>query len=371
MISATEFPPEAGLERIPPPLLAWFDRAKRVLPWRTDRTAYRVWVSEIMLQQTRVETVRGYYLRFMEAFPSLEALALASEERLLKQWEGLGYYSRARNLQAAAQIILSRHGGMFPSDPVDIRALPGIGEYTAGAISSIAFGLPEPAVDGNVLRVLARFAGFRGDVMKPAFRKSLVRALREVYPRARCGDFTESLMELGATVCLPHGVPLCADCPLSFGCCGFRDGTTSEIPLKPKALPRRIEDRVVLLIRDAGRVLLHRRPSGGLLASLWELPNFEFSGPGFPSAREIETRYPFLRVRGAEPTVRAKHVFSHIEWNLSGLECTAESRGSDLLPDDFVWVTPSAIRTDFALPSAFRAFRNRLDVIGPEPEPCV
>ena len=224
------------------PLLLWYRENARDLPWRKKPTAYRVWVSEIMLQQTRVAAVLDYYRRFLEELPDVQALAEVPEERLMKLWQGLGYYSRARNLQRAARTIVSGFGGRFPERYEDIRALPGVGDYTAGAVGSIAFGLPTPAVDGNVLRVIARITGDGGDISTPAMKKRVTEALARVIPVDAPGDYNQALMELGATVCLPNGAPLCEKCPAARLCTAFQQGRTGELPVKAPKKPRREED---------------------------------------------------------------------------------------------------------------------------------
>ena len=225
------------LARVPAPLLAWYDKEARDLPWRQNTDPYRVWVSEIMLQQTRVEAVIPYYERFLAAFPDLKALADAPEEQLLKLWEGLGYYSRARNLQKAAREALSRFGGL-PGQVQELSSLPGIGAYTAGAIASIAFSRPVPAVDGNVLRVVARLTDSHDDVLSPAVKREAEKAVAAVIPHDRPGDFNQAVMDLGATVCLPNGAPRCEVCPLAELCLGLARSTAPELPVKTKKKER-------------------------------------------------------------------------------------------------------------------------------------
>ena len=235
------------LRQLPIPLLVWYRENARTLPWRSDPTPYHVWVSEIMLQQTRVAAVLDYYRRFLEAAPDVSTLAALPQDRLMKLWQGLGYYSRARNLQKAAKQVTEDHGGVFPNTYESIRALAGVGDYTAGAISSIAFGLPVPAVDGNVLRVCARITGDSGDIAAPATKKRAAAALADIVPLDAPGDFNQALMELGATVCLPNGAPLCAKCPASDFCRAFQEGRTGELPVKPARKARRVEERTVYL----------------------------------------------------------------------------------------------------------------------------
>ena len=255
------------------PLLEWFRDHHRILPWRSDPTPYHVWVSEIMLQQTRVAAVLGYYRRFMEALPTVSDLAQVDEDQLLKLWQGLGYYNRARNLQKAARQVMEQFGGQFPSSYADLLSLAGVGDYTAGAIASIAFGLPEPAVDGNVLRVVTRVTGDPSDISQAATKKAVRAALAEVMPLDAPGDFNQALMELGALVCLPNGAPDCAHCPARGFCAAHLEGKTDVIPVKGAKKPRKMEERTVYLLFHGGQVALRRRPAKGLLAGLWEFPN--------------------------------------------------------------------------------------------------
>ena len=351
-------PPVVVFPALPPELpvllLRWYDRHARTLPWRENPTPYRVWISEIMLQQTRVETVKPYFNRFLSAFPNLCALAEAREEQLLKLWEGLGYYSRARNLQRAAQRILTEFQGEFPSDPVQLRQLPGIGEYTAGAIASISFGLPEPAVDGNVLRVLARVTEWREDITRPAAKTAVSAALRKIYPQDRAGDFTQSLMELGALVCLPGAQPQCDRCPLNQLCRCSRNDVWREIPVKPTPRARKIEEWTVLVLHCGNRVALRRRPAVGLLAGMWEFPML----PGHLSAEEAAAALARMESGWQVAPVRqmtARHVFTHREWHMTGYSFDCRS-----MPAPFTWATPAALNGEFALPSAFSAFRQLL-----------
>ncbi len=334
------------LKRLVFPLLAWYNDNKRDLPWRVPGPGgrpepYRVWVSEIMLQQTRVAAVLDYYRRFLEEFPDVAALAGADEDRLMKCWQGLGYYSRARNLQKAAQVIRDRHGGAFPSDFDAIRALPGVGDYTAGAISSIAFGLPRPAVDGNVLRVVSRLTADDRDASSPAVKHAVAQALEEVIPLQAPGEFNQALMELGATVCLPNGAPLCDRCPVRDLCRAYGEGLTDVLPVKSSKKARRIEERRVYLLFHDGRVALRKREKKGLLAGLWEFPNtLEGEAPPLP--------LPELAFVGA-----AKHIFTHIEWHMTGW--AGELPGADL-PQGWVWAGRDDLRRTYSVPSAFSGF---------------
>ena len=336
------------LDQLPIPLLQWYRENARVLPWRSDPTPYHVWVSEIMLQQTRVAAVLDYYRRFLEALPTVADLAAVPEDALMKLWQGLGYYSRARNLQRAARQIMEEHGGIFPSTYEEIRALSGVGDYTAGAISPIAFGLPVPAVDGNVLRVAARVTGDEGDIAAPATKKRVTAALAEIIPLDAPGDFNQAMMELGATVCLPNGAPLCEKCPAADFCQAFQQGRTVEFPVKAPKKPRRIEKRRVYLIFSDRGVALRRRPERGLLAGLWEYPN-ELEG---------ETAIPAqlgLSPDECKRVTTGKHIFSHIEWHMTA--CTAQVE-PEALPDGWVWADRGALERDYAVPNAFSALSD-------------
>lgn len=345
---------EAGEpEEIVSTLLRWYDENSRVLPWRENTAPYRVWVSEIMLQQTRVEAVIPYYERFLARLPDIQSLAEADEGLLHKLWEGLGYYSRVRNLQKAARLILELHGGVFPSDHAEILALPGIGAYTAGAISSICFGQPTPAVDGNVLRVMARLTGCEADIASPAVKRQFTALLKQIYPAGRCGDFTQSLMELGAVLCLPNGKPRCTDCPLAFFCRARADGTTLSLPVKSKKPPRKKEKKTVFLLLCKGRLALRQRPKRALLGGLWELPNTE----GHLSRREAEALLEAWGLDFSEikKGPGRKHIFTHIEWEMESLIVRCENT-----PEAFTWANAEQLTHELALPSAFRPFLDSL-----------
>ena len=329
------------LEQLPIPLLEWYRDNARTLPWREDPTPYHVWLSEIMLQQTRVAAVLGYYQRFLEEAPDAAALAALDEERLMKLWQGLGYYNRARNLQAAARQIMTEHGGVFPSDYESVRALKGVGDYTAGAICSIAFGQPVPAVDGNVLRVVSRITGDAGDITTPAMKKRVTEELAAVIPVECPGAFTQAMMELGATVCLPNGAPLCGRCPAREFCAALQEDRIASLPVKAPKKARRVEERTVWLILREGRVALRRRPDKGLLAGLWEYPNgTEDALPEGITAEQIEFG------------CTAKHIFTHIEWHMTARIVTA---ADDSLPAGWVWADSRELTERYAIPGAFEA----------------
>lgn len=339
------------LEQLPIPLLEWYRDNARSLPWRDDPTPYHVWVSEVMLQQTRVAAVLNYYRRFMAEVPDVAALAALSEERLMKLWQGLGYYSRARNLQAAARQIMEEHGGSFPSDYQAVRALKGVGDYTAGAICSIAFGQPVPAVDGNVLRVVTRVTGDEGDITTPAMKAKVAAHLAPIIPLDDPGAFTQAMMELGATVCLPNGAPLCDTCPARSFCTARLENRVDMLPVKTKKKARRVEERTVWLIFHEGRVALRRRPAKGLLAGLWEYPN-ELSPAGDALAR-WGIAPASLRSAGT-----GKHIFTHIEWRMSALAVEA---GSPALPEGWVWADRAALAREYAVPNAFQPFQGAVE----------
>lgn len=333
------------LDKLPVPLLAWYRENARVLPWRSDPTPYHVWVSEIMLQQTRVAAVLDYYKRFLEVLPTVKDLAECPEDRLMKLWQGLGYYSRARNLQKAARQVMADFGGTFPDTFDAIRTLSGVGDYTAGAISSIAFGRAVPAVDGNVLRVVSRLTLDRRDVTKPETKKDITAALQRTMPREAPGDFNQALMELGATVCLPNGAPLCEKCPARDFCAAHRAGAELDLPVKSLKKERRVEERTVWLIFCKGRVALRKRPDKGLLAGLWEYPN-----DSVPASCPVAGKVEF----GAA----GKHIFTHIEWRMTAYTVAAES---DALPSGWVWADKAALRELYSLPSAFAPFTHLVE----------
>ena len=329
------------------PLLAWYAQNARELPWRENTDAYRVWISEIMLQQTRVEAVKPYFLRLMAALPDINALAEVQEETLLKLWEGLGYYSRARNLQRAARLVMERYGGVLPSDVQELRTLPGIGPYTAGAIASIAYGAAEPAVDGNVLRVLARLSGSELDIAQPAARAAAEKTLRDVIPADNPGGFNQALMELGACVCLPNAAPRCAQCPVAALCRAHREGRETELPVRGKKAPRRIEERTVFLLREHTRVAVRKRSDSGLLAGLWELPNLPGHLEQDGLAQQL-SKWEITPVGAIERYAR-KHIFTHVEWHMRVYALDVQA---DCLPVGWEWtgVKDGA----HALPTAFR-----------------
>lgn len=340
---------------LPGRLLPWYREHRRKLPWRDTREPYPIWVSEIMLQQTRVEAVKGYYARFLEALPTVEALAECDDDRLRKLWEGLGYYSRVKNMKKAAQEIVSKYGGVFPREFGQVLALPGIGPYTAGAICSIAYDLPCPAVDGNVLRILSRLLDDGTPIDLPEVKERYRAALEQNYPPC-AGEYTQALMELGATVCGPNRKPECNLCPCRELCLGFQRGTAEGLPVKSPKRPRRVEHRTVFIFSCGGKIALEKRPEKGLLAGLWQFPNL----PGTLSPEEAVRAAGEL---GLNPTNIFKqsektHIFTHICWQMRGyyLEVSREAGG-------YTWLTPAQIRRQAALPTAFRQFFEEEDYV--------
>lgn len=321
-----------------PELLLWYDRRRRILPWREEPTPYRVWVSEIMLQQTRVEAVLPYYERFLQALPDVRALAEAEDELLMKLWEGLGYYSRVRNLKKAAQEIVQRWGGATPTAYEDWLSLPGIGAYTAGAIASIACGQRVPCVDGNVLRVYSRIEGQGWDILSQKTKRTVTENIAACLPE-RVGDFNQALMELGALVCLPNGAPLCGECPAYSHCIAGQQKSWDKIPDKAPKKKRRVERRTVYLLWHGDRVALRKRPAKGLLAGLWEFPN------------TLEGESLSLPLQTPQDAGQAKHVFSHVEWHMTGIRAEVQEESKE-----FRWVTRQELE-QLAIPSAFRFYR--------------
>ncbi|MBP5405064.1 MAG: A/G-specific adenine glycosylase [Clostridia bacterium] len=341
-------------------LLDWYEENKRVLPWREDADPYHVWISEIMLQQTRVETVKAYYLRWMERFPTVSALAAAEEDEVLKAWEGLGYYSRARNLHKAAKIIENAYGGKLPADKALLRGLPGVGEYTAGAILSIAFGIGEPAVDGNVLRVISRLTADPSDVSKGEVRAALADALRPLMPKGETSAFTQALFELGALICLPKDAFRCELCPLVEDCRAYKEGRQGDFPVKPEKAAPRAEARTVLLLECEGKYLVRKRPSKGLLANLYEFPNAEGKlSEGDVCAFLSDLAGEEISPRKVESLPEATHVFTHLVWNMTGyLVRLSSPKAASLFGADAVFASPREIKETYSLPSAFSAYKK-------------
>ena len=380
------------LEQLVSPLLQWFLNHARVLPWREEPTPYRVWVSEIMLQQTRVEAVKPYFERFTTALPDADALSACPEDELLKLWEGLGYYNRVRNMQKAAVEVVENYGGQLPADYEKLLKLKGIGHYTAGAVASIAYGIPVPAVDGNVLRVLTRVSADDTDIMKQSFRNQMETLLEklmhgssdrneknvfswmedaddlrmQVYHQNLAGAFNQALMELGATVCVPNGAPLCEECPWKDLCEAKKQGLIGQIPVKSKAKPRKIEEKTVLILRDDDKVAIRKRPQKGLLAGLYELPNVEGS-MGQEEVVSLVKQMGYAPIR-IQPLGEAKHIFSHIEWHMTGYVIRVEEPEmrqqvqSGSQKDDLLFVNAEDAKEKYAIPSAFAAYAKFMNI---------
>ena len=343
------------MQPIAPPLLDWFYKNQRSLPFRTQPSPYRVWVSEIMLQQTRVAAALPYYERFMAELPTVADLAACPPDRLDKLWEGLGYYSRVRNLQKAARLVCERYGGALPADYEALKSLPGVGEYTAGAIASISFGQAVPAVDGNVLRVFSRLYADGGDVTAPAVKRAFTARVMEHQPPDAPGDYNQALMELGALGCLPGGEPLCGVCPLAGLCAARAEGRPTAYPVKPPKKARRKLPVTGARGHGPRGWLLQRRPDSGRLAGLWQPLLWEEP----LDAAALAGRLAGLGLAPAEPQPlgRAKHIFSHLEWHMEGWLCPVEDAPA---PAGCVWAAPEQLAEEYALPGAFKAWRARM-----------
>ena len=350
---------EYGLELLAQPLLKWFADHARILPWREEVSPYRVWVSEIMLQQTRVEAVKPYFERFVKELPSVAALAECDEERLLKLWEGLGYYNRVRNMQAAAKQVMEEYGGKIPSEYKELLKLKGIGHYTAGAIASIAYGRPVAAVDGNVLRVISRAAGDDRDIMKQQVRVNMEAELEKIIPKGRAGAFNQALMELGATVCLPNGKPKCSECPWQKLCIAHRESLVELLPVKSKPAKRRIEERTVLLVRDGERILIRKRPEKGLLAGMYEFPN-ELGYMDTKSVISYVKEQGLMPLR-VEEICDAKHIFSHVEWRMKGYLIRVGPVPE--VQEELLFAEIPDFGENYPMPSAFAAYMKYLNIL--------
>lgn len=341
------------------PLCLWYEKNKRSMPWREDATPYHVWLSEIMLQQTRIEAAKAYYERFITELPDVEALARVPEDELMKLWEGLGYYNRARNLQKAAKIVVEKYDGRLPADYGLLLDLPGIGSYTAGAIASIAYGVPAPAVDGNVLRVTMRYLGCDDDISKAGVRGEMERSIMEIIPADRPGEFNQALMELGEVICIPGGMPLCDACPVASECLARAAGRQMELPVKPEKKARRMEKRTVFIFEQDGQIAISRRPASGLLARLWEFPSID---------RHLTLAQVQKLMQGQgvdvveiERLKSGKHVFSHVEWHMKGYRVFIRGQR---LPQDIVpvpvWAKKEDLKDVYAVPVAFHSFLHQL-----------
>ena len=341
------------LNEIVQPLISWYRQNKRILPWRDQKNAYYTWVSEIMLQQTRVEAVEPYFLRFIGELPDVKALAECPEEKLMKLWEGLGYYNRVRNMQSAAQVVVAEYGGVLPASYDELLALKGIGSYTAGAIASIAYDIPVPAVDGNVLRVFSRITEDRQDIMKQFVRSQVEEKLLGIMPKDAPGDFNQALMELGAVVCVPNGPARCMECPVAALCKAYHHGTVDELPVKAPKKKRTIENKTVLVIQDGECTAIRKRPQEGLLAGLYELQNVE--GHLSMDAALQKVKGMNLEPLHIEVLPEAKHIFSHIEWRMIGYRIHVYSL-EERKEATFIFIEKKQSEKQYAIPSAFRAY---------------
>ena len=337
-------------------LLRWFAENRRPLPWRADYTPYRTWIAEVMMQQTQMDRGVQYFLRWMERFPDVAAVAAAPEEDLLKAWEGLGYYRRARNIQAAARVIMERHGGNFPTSYADILALPGVGPYTAGAIASTAYNEEVPCVDGNVERVLSRVFDIDTPVKEEPAKSRIRELAQALIPKGEARNFNQGLMELGALVCRKK--PECERCPLAGLCQAHAAGTTAVLPQKAKPKPRKVLPVTVALVESPAGFLVQQRPAKGLLAGLWQPLLWESE---HLLQAEVLARLAALGVDTGtavpEALPAAKHIFSHIEWLLSGVALTVPEQAA---PAGCVWASREELRTTYTLPGAFAAYKDRM-----------
>lgn len=335
------------------PVIEWYQTNKRELPWRKEKNPYHIWLSEIMLQQTRIEAVKQYYERFLAKLPTIEELAGVEEEELLKLWEGLGYYNRARNLKKAAQVIQEKYDGQMPKRYEELIELPGIGEYTAGAISSIAFDEPVPAVDGNVLRVVSRVIGSKKNVLDSKTKKEFTQELKEFMPKKHAGDFNEGLMELGEVVCIPNGEPLCEKCPLQEICVAKNENLTTEIPVRNQKIKRRKEEKTVFLLEFEDKIAIRKRENISLLANMYEFPNIDKK----INKRECESVLKNWCLTGKyiEKIGTHHHIFSHIEWDMIGYKIQV-----DTINKEFIWLKKEEILKKYPIPGAFIPFREKM-----------
>lgn len=343
------------MKKIVKPLLEWYSIHRRVLPWRIDKNPYHVWVSEIMLQQTRIEAVVEYYKRFMKELPTVEKLANCEEDRLLKLWEGLGYYNRVRNLQKASKIIMNEYHGEFPKKYLEILSLPGIGEYTASAISSICFSLKEATVDGNVLRVYMRINNCYDNIDDNKTRKKVREDLMNIMPQ-EAGDFNEAMMELGETICIPNGIPKCEECPLKEFCKAYHYQTFLELPIKQEKKTKKEELYTVLLLMYQNMIAIQKRKENGLLHNMWQFPNVE----NHLTKKKLDD---YLMKNRIEPTVIKKsisytHIFTHKKWNMCSYLIRLDKK---LELEDIVWVSLQELNEKYALPTAFQPFKTYLE----------
>ena len=334
------------LTKIVKPIVKWYQNQEKTLPWKQDKEPYHIWVSEIMLQQTRIEAVKKYYTRFMQELPTIQDLANVSEEKLLKLWEGLGYYSRAKNLKKAAIQIEETYQGKMPTSYAELLTLSGIGEYTAGAIASISYQEKVPAVDGNVLRVVSRVLGSKKDVLLPETKKEFTKQLLEIIPK-EAGDFNEGLMELGEKICIPNTTPLCKKCPIQQFCIAYKKNLTTEIPVRIKKQKRKVEKRTVFIFKYQNEIAITKRKETGILANLYEFQNVL----GEITEEEIVNvlKQWNLEFKNLQTKKHAKHIFTHIEWDMIAYEVEVKNKN-----EDWIWVTLEKMELQYPLPTAFK-----------------
>lgn len=340
------------MKKMAEPVIKWYQENKRELPWRKEKNPYHIWISEIMLQQTRIEAVLGYYERFLRSLPTVKDLAEVGEEKLLKLWEGLGYYNRARNLKKAAQIVQEKYNGIMPKNYQELLNLPGIGEYTAGAIASIAYNEKVPAVDGNVLRVVSRVVLSKKDVLEAKTKKEFTEKLRQIMPK-RAGDFNEGLMELGERICLPNGEPICEQCPLQKICLAKKENLVLDIPVRNAKIKRKKEQKTVFLLEYENQIAIRKRDKIGLLADLYEFPNVDKKC----TKKELEDVLQNwnLQVNKIEKLGSYRHIFSHVEWDMIGFKIFVKNANQE-----FVWVEKQELLEKYPIPGAFSKFREKV-----------
>ena len=336
-------------------LTEWYEKNHRDLPWRDTGDPYHVWISEIMLQQTRIEAVIVKYQIFVHELPDIASLAAVQDDRLMRLWEGLGYYSRARNLKKCAQVLVKDYGGKLPENYEELVRLPGIGPYTAGAVASIAYGKPVPAVDVNVLRILARLFLTESDIKDPHTKDALQETLTPAYAseQIRAGAFNQGLMELGQLICVPNGAPRCTECPLAESCLAYRENRTGDIPFRSKPNKRKCEERTLVIVRDEKRFVIRKRDDAGLLAGLYEFPGIgKHCDP-----QELRTMLALYipEIQRLHRLPDAKHIFSHIEWHMQAYEVLVDDIRSLSLPENCIALTKEEMASA-AIPSAFRTY---------------
>lgn len=334
-------------------ILAWYEENARILPWRSEPAPYRVWVSEIMLQQTRVEAVKPYFERFLAAVPDIPALAVIDDDELHKLWEGLGYYNRVRNMKKCAQMCVEKYDGRLPGSFEELLKLPGIGEYTAGAIASIAFHEAVPAVDGNVLRVFSRLMASEDDILNPKTKSKFQAVIQAMMPTDRPDEFNQAVMEIGAMICVPNAAPRCNICPLAEHCHGYHEGKAHFLPVKKAKAKRRIQKKTILILVHKDRIAVRQRPSEGLLASLYEFMDFD----EYLNCTQVQEKLTQdgYTVHKMVKLASAKHIFSHLEWHMKGYLIVCDELGRK---EDFVLASVEELETKYAIPTALKVYRD-------------